>query len=156
MTTHRMTKKIKRLVLRLTFSYTTPRQEALLSAEVLYAVVRDGCPELVVLRPDCSTSYFDWMQRTNTTSLVAVACTALEVSRGALFSSCLIHHMSHKRFHKKTTLAVCCPPAQGIPGILDFPWVRLPEWHTGCANDLVYEVPTRFASSGQMGLVGRL
>lgn len=150
--THPMIKRVRRLVIQLKFYPLSqwPDQDVLFPEAMLKAFILGGSPDLVIVKPDCCASYLDTMQQSNT--MLAVANTALAVSRGTLFTSYLLSYLSDAPLGHRSTLAVCHPPNPASFDFLEFPWIRSMAYPISDNIDVIYRIPRRFSSTGQLGL----
>lgn len=147
--THPMIKNVRRLVIHLKFCVLSqwPNQDAVFPEAVLRAFVLGGPPDLIVVKPDCCSAYLDTMLQPN--EMLAVANTALAVSRGTLFTAYLLSYLSQTTESHKSTLAVCCPPKPASYDFVDFPWTQV-NYSVSDTVDVMYSVPRRFSLTGQM------
>lgn len=147
-----MVNNVKRLIIRLEFAALSslPVQDPSFPAEVLQAFVLDGSPDIILLQPDSFSSYVESLQHSN--ALLGAANAALAAARGSLFSTYLLACVNAR---DKGMHVVCTPQPRASFGFLDFPWVRMdPQPSVTAACEVSCYVPSRFKSTGQMGLVG--
>jgi hypothetical protein len=146
-----MVNKVKRLIVHLDFVTPSllPNQDPSFPAEVLRAFVLGGSLNTILLQPGSFSSYMKSLQGYN--ALLATANAALAVTRGSLFSRCLLSCVDARN---NGTRVVYTPQSRAPSNFLEFPWVRLDSHSTATASEMSCHIPSRFGSSGRMDFAG--